>query len=66
MHESGILSPNNTQDPRQNLKVREILRILIGCSEDWELENTGKSRKIETPFRCIEDKERIYYIYSYL
>ena len=41
--------------PWQNPDIREILRNLIDCSEDWELEKTAKSRKIKIPDWCIEN-----------
>ena len=34
--------------PEQNRDVREILRYLTGCLEDWKLEKTDFSRKIKT------------------
>ena len=39
--------------PGQNRDVREILRNLIGCLEDWNLENIDFSREIKTPDWCI-------------
>ena len=38
---------------RQNHDVREILRNLIGCFEDWKLKETELSRKIKTLDWCI-------------
>ena len=35
--------------PGQNCNVREILRNLIGCFEDWELEKTDKSCENQNP-----------------
>ena len=34
-------------------KIKEILRNLIGCLEDWELGNTAKSRKIKCKYTFI-------------
>ena len=38
----------------ENHDVEEILRNLIGCLKDWELEKTHFSWEIETLDRCTE------------
>ena len=53
IHHFNPLSLKSAWDlvyPEQNPDVREILRNLIGCFEDWELEQTGKTGKIKTPY----------------
>ena len=60
-------------NPGQNRDIREILRNLIGCLEDWELKKTEKSQQIKNPgfvyrsfstFR-ISKKFRISYIFFF-
>ena len=43
----GLKSTWDLVYPGQNCDVREILRNLIGCWEDWELEKTDFSWEIK-------------------
>ena len=54
MHQSGFRLPSlkgawNLVYSDPNLDVLRILRNLIGCSGDWELKKTDKSRKNQNP-----------------
>ena len=52
-HLSPLKRAWNIVYPGQNLDVREIVRNLIGCLEDWELKITDFSRKCKTSDWCI-------------
>ena len=62
------ISGNITWDlvyPGQNHDASEILRNVIGCLEDWELEKTDFSRKTIILDWCIQRINQSFFIYLF-